>query len=116
LDQGRGVWESSVSLVSSVIEKLLRFLGINDGFFTISTLLVSVWGSSGGGGNESGHWWHWWESNSGTLPGDWVVELEEGGSIWKSSVGFIGSIIQELLGLLSIDDGGLSIGSFLIEV
>jgi hypothetical protein len=116
LDQGRGVWESGVGLVGSVIEELLRFLGIDDGKLTVGTLLVGVWGSGGCSGNESWDWWHWWESNSESLPGDWVVELEEGGSIWKSGVGFIGSVIQELLGLLSIDDGKLTIGSLLVEV
>jgi hypothetical protein len=118
LDQGRDVWKSGVRLVGSVIEELLRLLGVNDGGFTVSTFLVGVWGSGGGGGDESWHWWHWWESNSGSLPGDWVLglELEEGGSVWKSGVSFIGSVVEELLGLLGINDGGLSIGTLLVEV
>jgi hypothetical protein len=116
LDQGRSVWKSGVGLLSSVIEELLGLLGIDDAEFAIGSLLIEVSSSEGGGGNKSWDWWHWWESNSGTLPGDWVFELEEGGGIWKSGVGHFSSVIEELLRFLSIDNGGLTVGSLLVGV
>ena len=104
LEKGRGVWESSLGLIGGLISELLGFLGIDDSKFAISTLLVKIGSSSSGGGDKSWNWWDWWESNSSTLPGNWVLHLEEGRGIWKSSLGLLGSFISELFGLLSIND------------
>ena len=116
LNKGRGVWESSLSLCGGIIAELLGLLGIDDSGLSIGTLLVNVRGSSSGSGNEPWHWWNWWESNSSTLPGDWVFSLDESRGIWESSLGLLGGLITELLGFLSINDGSLSIGTLLVNV
>ena len=116
LEESRGVWESGLGLLGSIVGELLRLLGINDCLFAISTLLVNVGSGSSGSGNKSWDWWNWWESNSSTLPGDWVLKLNKGRSVWKSSLSLFGGFISELFGLLSIDNSGLSIGTLLVNV
>ena len=116
LNKGRGVWESSLSLCGGIIAELLGLLGIDDSSLSIGTLLVNVSGGSSGSGNKSWDWWNWWESNSSTLPGDWVFSLDESRGIWESSLGLLGGFITEFFRLLSIDDGSLTISALLVNV
>jgi hypothetical protein len=85
-------------------------LSINDGGLSIRSLLVKVSSSGGSGSNESWDWWHWWESDSGTLPGDWISELNVAGLnelLWADSFNvlshgfFITVSFSELVSLLS---------------
>jgi hypothetical protein len=116
LEEGRGIWKSGLGLIGGLISELLRVLGINDGYLSFSSLLVGVGSSGSGGGDESWDWWDWWESNSRSLPGDWVLELNEGRCIWESSLGLISGLISELLGVLGIDNGNLAFGSLQVDV
>jgi hypothetical protein len=116
LNKGRGVWKSSLGLLGSIIAELFGLLSINDGSLSIGTLLISVRCGSSGSANEPWGWWNWWESNSSTLPGDWICSLDESGGIWESSLSFLCGFITELFGLLSINNGSLSIGTLLVSV
>ena len=78
LEKGRGIWESSLGLLGSLVGELLRLLGIDDGFLSVGSFLVYVRSSSSSSSDKSWDWWNRWEWNSSSLPGDWIFELDKG--------------------------------------